>query len=167
MRFNVLSKPPSDPAQASPCWVDKKHSGRCLLRPVRADQSEQTWLFGRTDRHLNRVFSQRVNQGAAAIGSIALHQTGTQQHFLSFSSKCCDSVICTISVNTPPAVSSSTGCRWRRGDCPAAAQKRYVLSFCRSPHLLQGCNHLHYIITHMIIYNTSKSSACTESITQA
>ena len=50
-----------------------KHREQSLLRSVRADQSEQTGLFGRGQGGLketgatNVAFRQRVNKGAAAV----------------------------------------------------------------------------------------------------
>ena len=46
----------------------QKYRGRCLLRPVRADQSEQTDLFG-SEVLKRQEFRQRANRGAAAMDS--------------------------------------------------------------------------------------------------
>lgn len=54
----------------------------------------------------------------------------------------------TLTVNMPPAVFSPTGCRRRRGDSTAAAQKRYIVPSAIL-HLVTW-NHLYYIIYHII-----------------
>ena len=44
--------------------------GRGLLRPVRAEQSEQTGLFGEGGLKETRALRQRVNRGATAVVSV-------------------------------------------------------------------------------------------------
>ena len=50
----------------TPPELMQKHGGRCLLRPVRGDQSEQTGLFG----HGALKFRHRVDRGAAEKNSL-------------------------------------------------------------------------------------------------